>query len=1060
MTRFLLEWVVTASLLILAVIALRALLGRRISAGLRYALWVVVLVRLLIPLQFFSLPVPAVFPETEREPITTSAAPAATVPALQGEPVGVPAIIAPQPSGVVVNHDATITPSAVTLDVTRLWDVLGWLWLAGAGVMAAAFLISNLVFALRLRRVRVPLGGADCSLPLYLAENLPSPCLFGLVRPGVYVTAEAAQDPAMLRHILAHEHTHLRHGDHVWNVLRSVALAVHWWNPLVWLAVVLSQRDCELACDEGALKRLGDGERIAYGRTLLALITVKPRPGDLLRCATTMTGGQKSVFDRVTRIARAPKRWLWAAVVAVIATALACMCAFGQAAETEPEGETDPEKGASAASDSLDADLAFSIDENGIVEITGTIDGLALQPGTTWQPTGAPANTLVMSYLPFSDDAEVILTAQWQDDHTVWVATREMTAVSGDVSDEGFWVFTVDLTQDGGAVVEMTPMAGMPAQTNSDTELRLHPKSITDKEAVRAARIAAKLLTAAEEYYNNYNSGMDSPMPYPDVLESRRFYSVDLEKSLNLNTFMEEAVEPGFVGPGYEASRYAIVDLDGDGVNELILWLGQEGVGLNYLIFHEIDGTLYGYIGGYKSVRDLKTDGTFYDRYIFSQEWDRQGMGYSRISFTKTGLEFHPFTYELSLPGDLPEADKYIRVVNGETVDAEAYLAAVAAQEAKPGVTWYELLIQDPDAASTQPSVPPSVPSLDPAYALDEYGVSVTVTGLDCEYGWWYSKIHCSTPISGTTLGELDISSPRFLGGEFANAYSSVTAQYSPEEGKLWMSAIENNPGTLGSREFLVDLPTGVVTEREIDLPEWRGKKPVPPDQVLADAAQTLVWLIRGASDFYQASLPAPEEGLLPFAVPMKMMFASGAGAWDTLLTLHPDGSFEGDYHDTDMGDSGPGYQSTQYVCRFHGRFRDITQVTGTSWSLMLEELVLDTGHPIGEEWVETIRTNEGSYNLRYISSEPYGFNTVDDGPLKPGAQFMLYTPEATGYRPTDELYEMRESENYDSVMFQFWSWWPAKHDWGPYGNALGCYGLCNMETGYGFFDLEAWGIG
>ncbi len=72
----------------------------------------------------------------------------------------------------------------------------------------------------------------------------------------------------------------------------------------------------------------------------------------------------------------------------------------------------------------------------------------------------------------------------------------------------------------------------------------------------------------------------------------------------------------------------------------------------------------------------------------------------------------------------------------------------------------------------------------------------------------------------------------------------------------------------------------------------------------------------------------------------------------------------------------------------------------------------------------------------------------------------MLYTPEATGYRPTDELYEMRESENYDSVMFQFWSWWPAKHDWGPYGNALGCYGLCNMETGYGFFDLEAWGSG
>ena len=83
MKPMLMEWVLISSLLILAVIALRALLGRRISAGLRYALWAVVLVRLLVPLQFFSLPVLANLPEADREPITTSAAPAATFPAIQ-----------------------------------------------------------------------------------------------------------------------------------------------------------------------------------------------------------------------------------------------------------------------------------------------------------------------------------------------------------------------------------------------------------------------------------------------------------------------------------------------------------------------------------------------------------------------------------------------------------------------------------------------------------------------------------------------------------------------------------------------------------------------------------------------------------------------------------------------------------------------------------------------------------------------------------------------------------------------------------------------------------------
>ena len=419
MTRLLLEWVVTASLLILAVLALRALLGRRVGAGLKYALWAVVLVRLLVPLQFFSLPVPAVVPDLEREPAvpSVSAAPAVSAspaPVIQGEPVGAPAIAAPAPGGVVTNYDTPMEPDAVSLDAAQVGTVLGWLWLAGALVMAAALLISNLTFALRLRRVRTPLEGADCPLPVYIADGLPSPCLFGLFRPAVYVTAETAQDPAMLRHILAHEYTHFRHGDHVWNVLRSAALAVHWWSPLVWLAVVLSRRDCELACDEGALKRLGDDERIAYGRTLLALITVKPRPGDLLRCATTMTGGQKSVFDRVTRIAKAPRRWLWAAVAAVAAASLACVCAFGQAEEPPGPDPWDPS--------SVTANLTFSLetdsDNNPYVRMDGFVDGVELTRGAFWNPDWWHGDhyeaELTLMYPPFTDGIEGHIEAAWE----------------------------------------------------------------------------------------------------------------------------------------------------------------------------------------------------------------------------------------------------------------------------------------------------------------------------------------------------------------------------------------------------------------------------------------------------------------------------------------------------------------------------------------------------------------------------------------------------------------------------------------------------------------------
>ena len=350
LTTLLIEWALTSAFLILTVAALRALLGKRVSASLRYALWAVVLIRLLVPVQLFSLPVPAALSRPDRGPLAETAPPA-VVTIVPDATVGEPAITIPQSGEAAADHDITTAPADSTRksEPVSLSRVLIWLWAAGSTVMLTAFFISNLSFARRLRRAREPLKGADCPLPVYTAQGLPSPCLFGLARPAVYVTPGAADDPAMLRHVLAHEYTHFRHGDHIWNLLRGIALAAHWWNPLVWLAMVLSRRDCELACDEGTIRRLGEGERVAYGRTLLALLTVKPRPTDLLTCATTMARGQKRVFDRVTRIAHTPKRWLWAAVAMVLAAMLACVCAFGSAAGPETADELDSQPPVSAS---------------------------------------------------------------------------------------------------------------------------------------------------------------------------------------------------------------------------------------------------------------------------------------------------------------------------------------------------------------------------------------------------------------------------------------------------------------------------------------------------------------------------------------------------------------------------------------------------------------------------------------------------------------------------------------------------------------------------------------
>ena len=336
-----LEWIVTSSLLILVVLVLRLLLRNRLSGRVRYALWAVVLLRLLIPVQLFTAPVsvgeylsqPDAAAQEER---TIYVLPVQEIPLEEAEEEGLIRVEGNQ----VVSDANSFGYARVEGDTVRRYAgkitpaALGmWVWGIGGALVLLALLWSNLHFARRLRRLRRPLKAENCLLPVYEAEGLPSPCLFGLFHPAVYVTPEATADPMVLRHVLAHETTHYRHGDHIWSALRAVALVLHWYNPLVWWAVIASKRDGELACDEGAIRILGEGERQAYGETLLHLLTVKPGPGDLLACATTMTGDKRSLRERITRISCKGKLFVGISAAVIIAVLLSCFFLFSRAEE-------------------------------------------------------------------------------------------------------------------------------------------------------------------------------------------------------------------------------------------------------------------------------------------------------------------------------------------------------------------------------------------------------------------------------------------------------------------------------------------------------------------------------------------------------------------------------------------------------------------------------------------------------------------------------------------------------------------------------------------------------
>ena len=341
------EILLTSSALILALLALRQLFRRTVSRRMQYALWLLVLVRLLVPVNVGTLahnvlsaaePVQAVVEERLDTPVLyvqdgTERRPAqlANGNAPQGDPLSPPSDAA---QSAPADEYSIVTPTYRTVTLS---EALTYVWYAGMAGVGAWFLFTNLRFARALRKARTPYRVEGCRYPVYLVSALPSPCLFGVLRPAVYLNEKALQSPDALRFVLAHEQTHARHLDPLWSLLRGVCLTVYWFDPLVWLAAVLSREDGELACDEGTLRALGADERAAYGKTLLALVPVCDKPQNPLLGATTMTSGKRGLKERITRIAE-NRQAKTAAVFAVVAlAALVCAVSFTGAPDTTPE---------------------------------------------------------------------------------------------------------------------------------------------------------------------------------------------------------------------------------------------------------------------------------------------------------------------------------------------------------------------------------------------------------------------------------------------------------------------------------------------------------------------------------------------------------------------------------------------------------------------------------------------------------------------------------------------------------------------------------------------------
>ncbi len=328
------EWIVTSSILIAVIITLRYLLKGKISLRLQYALWGLVLLRLLIPFSIGSSNL-SVMNTVKGISVVQNVESVRGIGNIWHTGIG---SVEGYPSyELMPETPVTIAEGKTEAEFARMERTLAFrkvfvpIWLCGMAILFATFAVSNGRFASHLHRTRRRLEVKGSALPVYITDETDTPCLFGLFRPAIYVIPEAAEDATILRHTVEHETTHFRHGDNFWSVLRVICLALHWYNPLVWWVAFLSRHDAELACDEATINRIGENERSEYGRTLIGM-TCQKRTA-LLITATTMTESKSSIKERITLIAKKPKMAIYTLIAVVLIAAVAVGCTFTGAKE-------------------------------------------------------------------------------------------------------------------------------------------------------------------------------------------------------------------------------------------------------------------------------------------------------------------------------------------------------------------------------------------------------------------------------------------------------------------------------------------------------------------------------------------------------------------------------------------------------------------------------------------------------------------------------------------------------------------------------------------------------
>ncbi len=306
---------ISAGWLVLVVLALRVLL-RRAPKWINVLLWAMVALRLVCP---FSI-------ESALSLIPSAQTVSPEIMMAQQPTINTGILVVDGRINPMIMYSAAPAPGA-SVNPLQIWiPAAAVVWLTGTG----ALLLYAAVSYWRLRRrvdTAVLLRGN-----IYQSEYVSSPFVLGIIRAKIYLPFSMSEEAA--RYVVAHEKAHIRRRDHWWKPLGFLLLAIHWFNPLMWLAYNLLCRDIELACDEAVIKRLDNERRAAYASALLGCSVKRPAVA-----ACPIAFGEVGVKARVRSVMNYKKPAFWVILGALILCLAVAVCFLTDPKQQEPQTE-------------------------------------------------------------------------------------------------------------------------------------------------------------------------------------------------------------------------------------------------------------------------------------------------------------------------------------------------------------------------------------------------------------------------------------------------------------------------------------------------------------------------------------------------------------------------------------------------------------------------------------------------------------------------------------------------------------------------------------------------